>query len=184
MGIELQGTPVCVPRLAGLDGLELEPELVPVCGVQVAFGRARRLRRTSGDRCRPGPETRTREIEMRLPRLGIPRGVPVTHHNAVALGRDAQLGERAAAGQLVPQLLERMTDPPRRNPGGHECLRGPQNDQILERELELASTSATRPGWGRQKTVAREASHLRDGQSQQFGYVPGSVSLQDRKSVV
>src|SRR5256886_2904204 len=85
MGIELEGTPVRVPRLAGLDGLELEPELVPVYGVQVAFGRARRLRRTSSDRCRPGREIRHREIEMRLPRLGIPRGVPVTHHNAVSL---------------------------------------------------------------------------------------------------
>src|SRR3989449_1842686 len=71
MGIELQGTPVRVPRLAGLDGLELESELVPVCGVQVAFGRARRLRRTSGDRCRPGREIGHREIEMRLARLGI-----------------------------------------------------------------------------------------------------------------
>src|SRR5256712_14038563 len=175
MGIELQGTPVRVPRLAGLDGLELESELVPVCGVQVAFGRARRLRRTSGDRCRPGREIGPREIEMPLPRRGIPRGVPVTPHNAVALGRDAQLGERAAAGQLVPQLLERMTDPPRRNPGGHECLRGPENDQILERELELAAGSATGPGWGRQKNVARGAPHPRAGQSQPVVYLPGNV---------
>src|SRR5207245_9192339 len=114
MGIELQGTPVRVPRLAGLDGLELDSELVPVCGVQVAFGRARRLRRAPGNRCRPGREIRHREIEMRLPRLGIPRGVPVTHHNAVALGRDAELGERAAAGQPVPQLLARMSNPPGR----------------------------------------------------------------------
>src|SRR2546422_733247 len=131
----------------------------------------------SGFSRRPGRQIRHREVEVRLPRFGIPRGVSVAHHDAVALGGDAQLGERAAAGELLPELLERTANPPRGNPGGHERLRGPQNDQILEGELQLAPTPATGPGGGRQKTVAREASHLRDGQSQQPGDVPGIVSL-------
>src|SRR5207247_9018014 len=63
--------------------------------------------------------------------------------------------------------------PPRRDPRGHQAFGRAQYDQVLEGEEQLAAG----PAPGRKKTVAREASHLRDGQSQHLGDVSGGISL-------
>ena len=63
---------------------------------------------------------------------------------------------------------------------GHESLRRAQDDQVLEGKPHITAVPSSR----RQKTVAREGSHLRDGQAQQFRNVSCGVTFQREPSAL
>ena len=61
-----------------------------------------------------GREIVDREVEERLPRLGLPDGSRRPHRNASPVCKQPQSRDRS--GQLIPQVLKRPADTRQRNP--------------------------------------------------------------------
>src|SRR2546426_8008708 len=173
MGVEPERPPVGVAGFGRRGHLELQSEVVPILGGEVLLDQPGGPCGPPRHRRCPRSEVRDSEVDLHLVRLGAPGGLAVAHDDAVVFSGDPQLREGATAGQLGPEPAQRPPDAARGNPRGDEPFGGAQDDEVLEGKQQLTAGTST----GRQKTVAREASHLRDGQAQQLGDISGSVSL-------
>ncbi len=103
------------------------------------------------------------EVEQGLARFGVPGVAAVAGDHVMALRRDAHGGQRLSLRQLGVQVLERDTDAAPRNAGGDQRLGGAQQDQVLEREQQLAA----RPGLRRDEAGPDAGADLRRRQAEQ-----------------
>src|SRR5262249_27589208 len=115
--------------------------------------RLRSLRPRLGER---GPNRRGRalglrvralaEVEEDLTRFGLPALRAVLDDDLAALHADPHRGQRVPLGHPLTQPRERAPDATRRQArvSIHQAARGPQEDEVLEGEPELAALAPLR----------------------------------------
>ena len=114
--LELDGAAVRVARVGGGGRLDVAAEAVPVLGAQPLPVLPRLLGGALRERSGRGREVGDGEVEERLPGFGVPGSGAVLHDDALAVGGDADAGERPAVGKLAAKLLQRAPHRGRRGP--------------------------------------------------------------------
>src|SRR6267143_190216 len=153
--VGFEGALIRLPRGPGVGALQLASPLEPLF----------RARRGAGalDHAQGAVVWIAVEGEQILPGFRLPAARSFGDDHAVADRADRQPRERHCVGKMAAKLFQGFRDSPGRHVRRGECLRGPQHDQVPERE----QVRPARPPRGRNETCIDEALDRAAGQVKQ-----------------